>query len=62
MKHLASAGDTAVQSSGLEGNKVLISSTAKTQTFKNTQITNEGWDEWKPDTAAGLLSQFLWHW
>lgn len=45
MKHLASAGDTAVQSSGLEGNKVLISSTAKTQTFKNTQITNEGWDE-----------------
>lgn len=44
MKHSLSAGDAVVQSHGLEC--TLISSTAKKQT-KNTQLTNEGWDESK---------------
>lgn len=51
MKHSMSAGDAAMQSHCLKC--TLISSTAKKQT-KNTQLTNEGWDELKLDDVAGF--------
>lgn len=54
MKHSMSAGDAAMQSRRLKC--TLISSTAKKQT-KNTQFTNEGWDESKAMMLPGLLSR-----